>query len=87
MSLEIFHEKFAEGLLASAGMEIQVQSQTSSPAGRFVGRDHSAYRIPATHVKLEGKFSAHFPRVQREANTRPGNLSRNELQYTAVNAI
>jgi hypothetical protein len=33
MSLEIFYEKSAEGLLTSAGMEFQVQGQTSSPAG------------------------------------------------------
>ena len=52
--LEIFHEKVAEGLLTSAGTEIQVQGQTSSPAGRLVGRDHFLYRIPATHAKVEG---------------------------------
>jgi hypothetical protein len=51
---EIFYEKIAEGLLASAGTEIQVQGQPSSPAGRLVGRDHFVYRIPATHAKLEG---------------------------------
>ena len=55
MSLEIFYEKVAEGLLASACTEIQVQGQSSSPAGRLVGRDHFLYRIPATHTKLEGK--------------------------------
>jgi hypothetical protein len=38
MLLEIFHEKVAEGLLASASTEIQVQGQTSSPAGRLVGK-------------------------------------------------
>ena len=54
MSLEIFYEKVAEGLLASAGTEMQVQGQTSSPAGRLVGRDHFLYRIPATHAKVEG---------------------------------
>jgi len=54
MSLEIFYKKFAEGLLASAGTEIQVQDQTSSPAGRLVRRDHFLYRIPARHYKLEG---------------------------------
>ena len=54
MSLEVFYEKVAEGLLASAGTEIQVQGQTSSPAGRLVGRDHFLYRIPATHAKVEG---------------------------------
>jgi len=37
MSLEIFYEKVTEGLLASAGTDIQVQGQTSSPAGRLVG--------------------------------------------------
>jgi hypothetical protein len=55
MSLEIFYEKVPEGLLASACTEIQVQGQSSSPAGRLVGRDHFLYRIPVTHAKLEGK--------------------------------
>jgi hypothetical protein len=32
MSLEIFYEKVTEGLLASAGTEIQALGQTSSPA-------------------------------------------------------
>jgi hypothetical protein len=32
MSLEIFHKNVTERLLASAGTEIQVQDQTSSPA-------------------------------------------------------
>jgi len=54
-SLEIFYEKVAKGLLASACMEIQVQGQSCSAAGRLVGRDHFLYRIPATHAKLEGK--------------------------------
>jgi hypothetical protein len=55
MLLEILCEKVAKGLLASAGMEIQVQGQTSSPAGRLVGRDHSVYRIPVKQAKLAGK--------------------------------
>jgi hypothetical protein len=50
----IFYEKFADGLLASAGTEIQVEGQTSIPAGRLVGRDHFLYKIPATHAKVEG---------------------------------
>jgi len=54
MSLEIFYEKVAEGLLASAGTKMQVQGQTSSPAGRLVGRDHFLYRVPATRAKMEG---------------------------------
>jgi hypothetical protein len=37
MLLEIFYEKVAEGSLASASMEFQVQGQTSSSAGRLVG--------------------------------------------------
>jgi hypothetical protein len=40
---------------ASAGTEIQVQGQTSSPAGRLVGTDYSIYRIPVTHARLEEK--------------------------------
>jgi hypothetical protein len=53
--VEIFYEKVAEGLLANVGTEIQAQGQTSSPAGRLIGRDHFLYRIPATHARLEGK--------------------------------
>jgi hypothetical protein len=60
MLLEIFHEKVGEGLLDSVGTEIQVQGQTSSPAGRFVGRDHFLYGIPVTHAKLEGKSQRSF---------------------------
>jgi hypothetical protein len=53
LSLQIFYEKVAAGLLASVGTEPQVQGQTSSPAGRLVGTDHFLYRIPGTHDKLE----------------------------------
>jgi hypothetical protein len=52
MSLEVFYEKVAEGLLASAGIEIRVQGQISNSAGSHVGRDHSVYRIPAKQAKL-----------------------------------
>jgi hypothetical protein len=65
MSLDIFHEKVAEGLLTSAGTEIQVQGQISSPAGRLVRRDHSRDRVPVTHAKLEGK-SQHSCRVSAD---------------------
>src|SRR5215510_14050517 len=51
MSLEIFYEKVAEGLLASAGTEIKVVGQTSSPTGHLIGTDHFLYRISATHGK------------------------------------
>jgi len=65
MSVEIFYKKFTKGLFPSAGTEIQVQGQTSSPVGRLVGRDHFLYRIPVTHAKLEGK-SQHSCRVCAE---------------------
>jgi len=68
MLLEIFHEKFAEGLLASAGMGIQVQGPTSSPVSRLVREDHCVYRIPATYAKLEG--SQHPCRVSAERSKR-----------------
>jgi hypothetical protein len=48
-------KKVNEGLLANTGIEIQVQIETSSPAGRLVGRDHSVYKIPSKQAKLEGK--------------------------------
>jgi hypothetical protein len=53
--LEMFYEKIAKGLIASAGAEIQVHGKTNSPAGKLVGRDYFLYRISATHAKLEGK--------------------------------
>jgi len=74
MSLEIFYEKVAEVLLASAGMEIHVQDQSSSLAGSLVGRDRSVYRIPVKQAKLEGKSSAHVACVEREASARLGKL-------------
>jgi hypothetical protein len=40
MSPEILYEKVAEGLLTRTGTEIQAQGQTSSLAGRLVGREH-----------------------------------------------
>jgi hypothetical protein len=55
MPLEIFYVKVNKGLLASAGMGIQAEGQTGSPAGRLLGRDHFLYRIPATCAMLEGK--------------------------------
>jgi hypothetical protein len=60
MSQEIFYEKFAQVLLASDGMEIQLQVQTNSPAGRLVGKNHSIYSIPVTHDKLEEKSQLSF---------------------------
>ena len=54
MSPEIFYEKVSEGLLANASTEIQVQGQTSSPAGRLVGTDNFLYMILATQAKVEG---------------------------------
>jgi hypothetical protein len=86
MSLGIFYEKVAEGLLACT--EIQVQGQSSSPAGRLVGRDHFLYRIPSTHAKLERK-SQRSCRVcvRREASARPGKVRKNALQCTAKNAM
>jgi hypothetical protein len=64
-----FYEKVAEGLLATAGTEPQVQDQTSSPAGRLIGRDHFLYRIPATHAKLKGKSQCSC-RVRAERSKR-----------------
>jgi hypothetical protein len=55
ISLEMFYEKVAEGLIASAGTDIQEQGHTSSPAGRLVGTNHFLYRISATRAKPEGK--------------------------------
>jgi hypothetical protein len=47
-------------LLTSDSTEMQVQDQTISTVGSFVGRDHSIYNIPATRVKLAGKSQLSF---------------------------
>jgi hypothetical protein len=72
-------------LLASDGMEIQVQDQTSSPACRLIGRDHSIYSIPATHAKLAGK-SQHLFLVNTEDAPDPESCE-DILQSTAKNAM
>jgi hypothetical protein len=77
-SLEIFSKKVAEGLLTSAGTEIQALGLTSSPAGHLVGTGHFLYRIPATHAKREEKNPA---LVQKEASTCPGKLSKFATMY------
>jgi len=70
MSLEIFYEKVAEGLLASAGTEMQVQGQTSSPAGR----DHFYIGFRRHMLRWRELHSAYVACVQRRANTKLGKL-------------
>jgi hypothetical protein len=80
-----FYEKVAEGLLASAGTEPQVQGQTSSPAGRLIGRGRFLYRIPATHAKLKGK-SQRSCRVHAErSKCQTGRTVKNARQCTVEN--
>jgi hypothetical protein len=67
-------------LLASASME--VQGQTSSPAGSLVGRDHFLYRNPATHAKLEGK-SQHLCHACRQKQA-PDRENCEEMHYTVL---
>jgi len=65
ISLEVFYERVAEGLLASVRMEIQMQDQTSSPAGRLLGKDHFLYSIPVTCL-TGGRISVLMLRVCRD---------------------
>jgi hypothetical protein len=74
MSLEIFYEKVAEGLFTSAGTDIQVQGQTSSPAGRLVGRDHFLLGFQQHVVRWRELLSAHVTYMRREASARLGKL-------------
>ena len=54
MRLHTFLEKVAEGLVAEAGNENDLQGPQPI-ARRLVGRNHFPYRIPATQGKAEGK--------------------------------
>jgi hypothetical protein len=47
------------GLVGYVGLEITTQSQESS-VGRFVGRDHFAFRIPSTGSEQSGKDPAYL---------------------------
>jgi hypothetical protein len=69
-------------LLASDGTEMKVQG----PAGRFLGRDHSIYSIPATHAKLAEISQCSFlVSAEKEA---PGLESCEDvLQCTAENTV
>jgi hypothetical protein len=82
ISLEIFYEKVAKWLLASAGTEIQALGQTSSPADRLVETDHFLYGIPATHAKAEGK-------TQRSCRKRhaPDQENSDEIHYNVLQKI
>jgi hypothetical protein len=84
-STDLFsNEKVAEGLLTSAGKEPQVQGQTSSPAGRLIGRDHFLYRIPATHAKL--KVSALMSHVCRQKQA-PNREDRKKMHNNVLSKM
>jgi hypothetical protein len=72
-------------LLTSDGMEIQVQNQTTSPACRLIGRDHSIYCI-LTHPKLVGKSQLSFL-VSAEKVMPDPQSCEDILQRTAENAM
>jgi hypothetical protein len=65
-------------LLASEGMEMQVQG----PAGRLVGKDHSIYSIPATHAKLVEKSQCSF-RVSAEKEA-PSQENSEDMYYNVL---
>ena len=67
---KIFYEKVAKGLLASAGTEMQVQGQTSSPAGR----DHFYIGFQRHMPRWRELHSAYVVCVQRRANARLAKL-------------
>jgi hypothetical protein len=73
-------------LLASDGTEMHVQGQTSSTAGRLLGRDHSIYSIPATHAKLAGK-SQHSFLVSADKDAPDWEICEDVLKCTAENAM
>jgi hypothetical protein len=81
MSLEIFYEKIAEGFLASACTKIQVQGQSSSPAGGLVGRDHFYIGFQRHMLSWREHLSAHVARVRREASARPGKVKKCTTMY------
>jgi hypothetical protein len=67
--------------LASAGTGIQVQGQTSSPAGRLVGRDHFYIGFQRHMLGWRENLRAHVVFVQRVASARPEKLKK----FTTMN--
>jgi hypothetical protein len=84
MSLEICYEKFAEGLLASACTEIQVQGQSSWQTGREIP---FLYRVRTTHAKLEGKSQRSCCVCAERSKRQTRKSVKNALQSTAENAM
>jgi hypothetical protein len=83
MSLEIFYEKFAKGLLTNAVLKIQAQGQTNRPANILAGRERFIYRIPVTQARLEGK-SQHSRRVCAEKSKAPNRKNCEEMHYNIL---
>jgi hypothetical protein len=70
----------------SDGTEIQVQDKTSSPACRFIVRDHSIYSIPVTHAKKAEKSQFSFLVSAKKVVSDPESCE-DTLQRTAENAM
>ena len=71
MSLEIFYEKVAEGLLASARTEIEAVGQTSSPAA-WLGPTIFCIEFQRHMLSQRGSPNVRVECVQKKANARPG---------------
>jgi hypothetical protein len=84
-SLEIFYEKFAEGLFANAVQKIQVQGQTNRPAKRLVEKEQFIYRIPVTQARLEGK-SQHLCHVCAEKSKHQTGKTE-EMHYNVLQTM
>jgi hypothetical protein len=75
MSLKIFYEKFAKGLLANVVQTIQAQGQTNSPAKRL-GREQFIYRIPVTQTRLEGKSQRSYRVCSEKSKCQTGKTAK-----------
>jgi hypothetical protein len=63
--LEMFNEKIAGRLIASAGTEIQIHGRTSSPAGKSIGRDHFYTEFQQHMLNWRENLSGHVVCAQR----------------------
>jgi hypothetical protein len=81
-----FMEKVAEDVVSEAGIEIRDQSMKGS-AGRLMGTDHHAYRMPARVENKQECYNAPARRARKKQSITPENPPKKLPQCTASSAM
>jgi len=87
ISLEIFYEKVAEGLLTSVVLKCKCKVRLAVQQADLLGETIFYIGFQRHMLRWRELHSAHVACVQRKAYVRPGKLQRSALQCTAENAM